>query len=139
MGVQLKRAYEPPAASDGLRVLVDRLWPRGVSKEAARIDQWLKEIAPSAELRKWFGHDPAKWQEFRRRYFRELDEQQKAVAALRGHIRAGTVTLVYGAKDEQHNDAVALREYLAGAADRPAARGKRRQAKPGTARPRRRK
>lgn len=139
MGVQLKRAYEPPAASDGLRVLVDRLWPRGVSKEGARIDQWLKEIAPSTELRKWFGHDPAKWQEFRCRYFRELEEQREAVAALRRLIRAGTVTLVYGAKDEQHNDAVALREYLAAAADRPAARRKRRQAKPGTARSPRRK
>lgn len=113
MIIQLKRAYEPPAPDDGCRILVDRLWPRAVSKDAAQIDLWLKELAPSAELRKWFGHDPSKWAEFRRRYFRELDEHPDAVAQLRAVIRKGPVTLVYGARDQEHNDAVALKEYLA--------------------------
>jgi len=113
MTIHLKRAYEPAKKSDGVRVLVDRLWPRGVSKLAARIDHWFKEIAPSAELRKWFNHDPAKWDRFRSRYFRELDGQGELVEELRDLIRQGAVTLVYGAKDEEHNDAVALAEYLA--------------------------
>ncbi|MGH7588001.1 MAG: DUF488 domain-containing protein [Gemmatimonadota bacterium] len=113
MALKLKRAYEPPEPGDGFRILVDRLWPRGVSKDSARIDLWLKEIAPSTALRKWFGHDPAKWATFRRRYFRELDKNQDAVGRLKEHVRHGTVTLVYGAKDEEHNDAVALKEYLA--------------------------
>ncbi len=112
MVIQLKRAYEPPAAEDGLRVLVDRLWPRGVSKSAARIDLWLKAIAPSDALRKWFGHDPSKWAEFRARYFRELDEHPEVAAQLLAQVRNGPVTLVYGAKDQAHNDAVALKEYL---------------------------
>ena len=110
--VELKRAYEKPAEGDGLRILVDRLWPRGVAKSAARIDLWLKEIAPSTALRKWFGHDPAKWAEFRKRYFRELDANPEAVEQLKEHARQGKVTLVYGAKDQEHNDAVAIREYL---------------------------
>jgi uncharacterized protein YeaO (DUF488 family) len=110
--IQFKRAYEPPAPDDGCRILVDRLWPRAVSKDAAQIDLWLKELAPSAELRKWFGHDPCKWAEFRMRYFRELDERPDAVAQLRAIIRKGPVTLVYGARDQEHNDAVALKEYL---------------------------
>jgi uncharacterized protein YeaO (DUF488 family) len=112
MAIKLKRAYDPPAPDDGLRVLVDRLWPRGVSKNSARIDRWLKEIAPSAALRKWFGHDPEKWNKFQTRYFRELRERREAVEELVEHVRRGTVTLVYGAKDEEHNDAVALKEFL---------------------------
>ena len=111
--IQLKRAYEPAESADGFRVLVDRLWPRGVSKSAARIDLWLKEIAPSAALRQWFGHDPAKWHTFRARYFRELQKNGAAVEQLRVHVRHGTVTLVYGAKDQEYNDAVALKEFLA--------------------------
>jgi uncharacterized protein YeaO (DUF488 family) len=112
MAIKLKRAYEGPESGGGFRILVDRLWPRGVSKSAARIDLWLKEIAPSAALRKWFGHDPSKWTTFRDRYFRELDQNPKAVEQLMAHVRRGTVTLVYGAKDQEHNDAVALKEYL---------------------------
>jgi uncharacterized protein YeaO (DUF488 family) len=112
MVIQLKRAYEPPAPDDGFRILVDRLWPRAVAKDSAQIDLWLKEIAPSAELRRWFGHDPSKWAGFRIRYFRELDEHPDAVAQLRAVTRKGPVTLVYGARDQEHNDAVALKEYL---------------------------
>jgi uncharacterized protein YeaO (DUF488 family) len=112
MTLKLKRAYETASKADGTRVLVDRLWPRGVSKKAARIDLWLKDIAPSTELRKWFGHDPEKWSQFKKKYFRELDANADAVDQLRKLIRGGTVTLVYGAKDEEHNDAVALKEYL---------------------------
>ena len=111
--VRLKRAYAAPAPGDGFRVLVDRLWPRGVAKEGARIDLWLKEIAPSTELRKWFGHDPERWLEFRRRYFAELDQSPEAVALLAGHVQRGVVTLVYGARDAEHNHALALAEYLA--------------------------
>ena len=112
--VQLKRAYEPPAASDGKRILIDRLWPRGVSKARAAIDGWLKEIAPSAALRKWFGHDPARWQEFRKRYAAEIREHPEALRELRRRAREGPVTLVYSARDEAHNDAVLLREILLG-------------------------
>jgi uncharacterized protein YeaO (DUF488 family) len=111
MAIRLKRAYEPPKRGDGTRVLVDRLWPRGVSKDAAKIDHWFKEIAPSTALRKWFNHDPAKWEKFRERYFRELD-RNGAVKDLRALARRRTVTLVYSAKDEEHNQAVALKEYL---------------------------
>jgi len=110
--LKLKRAYEDPAKSDGHRVLVDRLWPRGVSKEDARLDDWMKDVAPSDELRKWFGHDPEKWDEFRKRYFAELDADPEAVAKLAEKAKEGTVTLVYAAKDEEHNNAVALKEYL---------------------------
>lgn len=110
--IRLKRAYAAPAAGDGFRVLVDRLWPRGVAKEGARIDLWLKEIAPSTELRKWFGHDPERWPEFRRRYFAELDQSPEAVALLAGHVQRRVVTLVYGARDTEHNQARALAEYL---------------------------
>ena len=110
--LKLKRAYEPAEPGDGFRVLVDRLWPRGISKSSARIDLWLKEIAPSAALRKWFGHDPAKWTRFRDRYFRELDKNRDAVEILQRHVHHEVVTLVYGAKDKEHNDAVALKEYL---------------------------
>ncbi|MFQ5666873.1 MAG: DUF488 domain-containing protein [Candidatus Binatia bacterium] len=112
MVIKLKRAYEPADSGDGFRVLVDRLWPRGVSKNSARIDLWLKEIAPSSDLRKWFGHDPAKWNKFRARYFRELQKSGEAVAQLVEHVRHGKVTLVYGANDQEHNNAVALKEFL---------------------------
>ena len=112
--VGLKRAYEPPAPDDGARILIDRLWPRGVSKEHAALDQWMKEIAPSTELRKWFGHDPAKWEEFRRRYAAELHQNADLLGQLRALARKGHVTLVYSAHDEQHNDAVALRGVLLG-------------------------
>jgi len=108
----LKRAYDAPAKSDGCRVLVDRLWPRGISKDELRLDGWLKEVAPSARLRKWFGHDPAKWGAFKDRYFRELDKHSEAVEHLLAKGREGIVTLVFGAKDLDHNDAVALKEYL---------------------------
>jgi uncharacterized protein YeaO (DUF488 family) len=110
--VKLKRVYDAPAKSDGCRVLVDRLWPRGVAKDDLRPDVWLKDVAPSAGLRRWFGHDPAKWDAFKRRYFRELDEQSEAVERLLAKRREGTVTLIFGAKDAQHNNAVALKEYL---------------------------
>ena len=112
MVIKLKRAYEVPEPGDGFRVLVDRLWPRGVSKRSVRIDLWLKEIAPSAALRTWFNHDASKWTTFRGRYFRELDNNPEAVERLREHLHHGVVTLVYGAKDQEHNDAVALKEYL---------------------------
>ncbi|HEY9537152.1 MAG TPA: DUF488 domain-containing protein [Kiloniellaceae bacterium] len=108
----VKRAYDPPASADGQRVLVDRVWPRGVTKEALRLAVWLKEAAPSTALRKWFGHDPAKWDGFRTRYFRELDAQPEAVATLLERCARGKVTLVYGAKDTAHNQAVALQDYL---------------------------
>jgi uncharacterized protein YeaO (DUF488 family) len=110
--VKLKRAYETPAIDDGMRVLVDRLWPRGVTKTEAAIDHWMKELAPSTELRKWFGHDPARWDEFRRRYATEIHEHRDELDRLRGLIAEGTVTLVYSAHDEMHNDAVVLREIL---------------------------
>jgi uncharacterized protein YeaO (DUF488 family) len=113
MAIRLKRAYEPASRNDGTRVLVDRLWPRGLSKEKARIDHWLREIAPSTALRKWFNHDPEKWEKFRERYFRELDRNADVVKELRALARGKTVTLVYSAKDEKHNQAVALRDYLA--------------------------
>ncbi len=112
--VRLKQAYEPPSADDGIRILVDRLWPRGVSKVDAKLDQWMKEIAPSTELRKWFGHDPKKWQEFRRRYIAELAARREQIEHLRELAKTGVVTLVYSARDEAHNDAVVLREVLLG-------------------------
>lgn len=110
--IHLKRVYEPQADDDGIRVLVDRIWPRGVSKEAAALALWLKDIAPTTTLRKWFNHDPSRWTEFRRRYFLELDENLSAVEQLRETTKAGRVTLVYGAHDTAHNHAVALVEYM---------------------------
>ena len=112
--VQLRRAYDPPSAQDGLRILVDRIWPRGVRKAQARIDVWLKDVAPSTALRQWFGHDPARWSEFRRRYRTELKQQPERVAELRALARKGRVTLVFGARDERHNQAVVLKELLGG-------------------------
>ena len=112
--VKLKRSYEPAAESDGVRILVDRLWPRGVSKANAAIDRWLKEIAPSTALRQWFGHDPARWQEFRRRYRQELQQHATALEEIAEQARNGTVTLLYGTRDEAHNNAVVLRDLLLG-------------------------
>ena len=112
MDIRLKRAYEPAASSDGYRILIDRLWPRGVSKEQAKLDEWEKELAPSAELREWFGHDPTRFAEFRRRYIDELRDNRARLAALRRLGRAGTLTLVYAARDEDHNDAVVLLDVL---------------------------
>jgi uncharacterized protein YeaO (DUF488 family) len=114
--IRLKRAYEAPAANDGARVLVDRLWPRGVKKADAAIDLWMKDIAPSTELRRWFGHDPARWPEFRRCYAAELREHPDRLEELRDMARRGPLTLVFGARDEAHNDAVVLREMLLGKA-----------------------
>jgi uncharacterized protein YeaO (DUF488 family) len=112
MPIDLKRAYDPPAKSDGRRILVDRMWPRGVAKDDLRIDAWLKDLAPSTELRKWFGHDPTKWDEFRKRYARELEQRSQALEELLGKARTGHVTLVFSARDTEHNNAVALREHL---------------------------
>lgn len=112
MTIQLKRVYDPASESDGYRVLVDRLWPRGIRKEKARINLWLKEVAPSAALRKWFGHDPSKWEEFKERYFAELDERIPVVEKLVERAKECNVTLVYSARDAEHNNAVALQEYL---------------------------
>lgn len=112
MDLQSRRVYEPPAADDGIRILVDRLWPRGVSKEQAKIDDWLKEIAPSQDLRRWFGHDRTRWPEFKRRYFQELAEKRELVDALLARAAKEKLTFLYAARDEQCNNAVALVEYL---------------------------
>jgi len=112
MDVRLKRAYEPAGAADGYRVLVDRLWPRGVSKEKAQLDEWARELAPSSELRTWFGHDPARFDEFRRRYLEELAAHEAKLAELRERASEGTLTLVYAARDSEHNDAVVLADVL---------------------------
>ncbi|MGA9420966.1 MAG: DUF488 domain-containing protein [Rhodanobacteraceae bacterium] len=109
---QIKRVYARPVAADGIRILVDRLWPRGLTKAKARVDIWMKEIAPSTELRKWFGHDPGKWTEFKARYRAELGKNDKQVALLRKEIGKRKATLVYGARDEEHNAAVVLLEWL---------------------------
>jgi uncharacterized protein YeaO (DUF488 family) len=110
--LQLKRVYEKPSRRDGLRVLVERLWPRGLTKQAAAVDLWLKEIAPSTELRQWFGHDPERWREFQARYRKELRTHDEALKLLRHKSRQGAVTLVYGARDQEHNAAVVLKRYL---------------------------
>lgn len=110
--IAIKRVYENPEKSDGFRVLIDRLWPRGLTKEKAKVDLWLKEISPSTELRKWFGHDAEKWKEFQKRYTAELREHKEAIKALKDKISEGKVTLVYGARDEAHNDAVVLHQLL---------------------------
>ena len=112
--IKLKRVYESPSPKDGLRVLVERLWPRGLTKERAAVDLWLKDVAPSAELRKWFGHDPARWEQFQERYRQELREKKDAVQLLRQNGKEGTVTLVYAARDEDHNGALALKRFLQG-------------------------
>jgi uncharacterized protein YeaO (DUF488 family) len=112
--LQLKRVYDKPAKVDGERILVDRLWPRGLTKKKAAVDLWLKEIAPSTELRQWFGHDPGKWSEFQKRYRSELKEHQDAVKLLQEKCREHDVTLVYGARDEEHNAALVLQRVLDG-------------------------
>ena len=110
--ILIKRIYDAPDQSDGVRVLVDRLWPRGVTKKAAALDFWMKELAPSTELRKWFSHDPAKWKQFQQRYRKELEKQKESVALLCRKSRQGTLTLVYAARDEEHNAALALKAVL---------------------------
>ncbi len=112
--IHLKRVYEQPSKQDGIRILVERLWPRGLTKERAGVDLWLKEVAPSPELRKWFGHDPAKWEQFQKRYWKELEEKDEAVRELKQKGKQGTVTLVYAARDEDHNGALALKRFLEG-------------------------
>ena len=110
--ILVKRVYEPAAKSDGFRVLVDRLWPRGLSKETAHLDLWLRDIAPSTTLRKWFNHDPDRWSEFQRRYHAELKAKRELLRELTTRAKRGAVTLLYSAKDEQHNQAIALRNFL---------------------------
>lgn len=112
MSLQLKRVYEPAEPGDGYRILVDRLWPRGMSKDQAHIDLWLKDVAPTPALRRWFGHDPSKWQAFRRRYFQELTQNPQSVRVITDRIDRETVTLVYAAKDTEHNHALALQQYI---------------------------
>jgi len=112
MDIRLKRAYERPEASDGIRVLVDKIWPRGVRKEDAELDEWLKEIAPSSGLRKWFNHDPARWEDFGEQYSRELDSRGELVQKLVALAAKDRLTLVFGARDREHNNAVVLRRYL---------------------------
>jgi uncharacterized protein YeaO (DUF488 family) len=112
MNIHLKRAYEPAASSDGYRVLIDRLWPRGVSRTQAKLDEWERELSPSAELRQWFGHEPSRFEEFRRRYTEELRQQRPRLTELRRRARDGTLTLVYAARDSEHNDAVVLAGVL---------------------------
>ena len=110
--VKLKRVYDPIARTDGARFLVERLWPRGLSKERLHLTAWLKEVGPSTELRQWFNHDPLKWSRFRQRYFRELDSRPESWRPILSAARRGMVTLVYSSHDEEHNNAVALTEYL---------------------------
>jgi uncharacterized protein YeaO (DUF488 family) len=112
MNIRIKRAYEEPDREDGTRILVDQLWPRGLTKEKAKVDLWLKDVAPSTELRKWFAHDPAKWAELQSRYQEELKKNKDQLWLLRQEAAKGTVTLVYGAKDQQHNEAVILQRLL---------------------------
>jgi len=110
--IAVKRVYEPAAKTDGFRVLVDRLWPRGISKENAKLDLWLPDIGPSTKLRQWFNHDPERWGEFQRRYHGELKEKKELVGELKGRAKKGKLTLLYSAKDEAHNQAVALQKFL---------------------------
>jgi uncharacterized protein YeaO (DUF488 family) len=112
MKINIKRVYEKPAKEDGIRILVDRLWPRGLTKRKASVELWLKDIAPTTELRKWFSHDPDKWKDFRKRYHHELKKNKEQVSLLKEQVKKGVVTLVYGAKDEVHNEALVLKEWL---------------------------
>ena len=112
MNIKIKRVYEKPGEEDGIRILVDRLWPRGLTKEKAAVDLWLKGIAPSTELRKWFDHDPEKWNEFKKKYFAELKGNKEAVLILKDHLKKGVVTLLYAAKDEDHNEALLLSDLF---------------------------
>ncbi len=110
--IKLKRVYEEPDETDGFRILIDRLWPRGLSKDKAKVDMWLKDIAPGDPLRKWFSHDPGKWAQFKVRYFEELNDKRELADVIKEKEKRGTVTLLFGAKDENHNNAVALKEYI---------------------------
>jgi uncharacterized protein YeaO (DUF488 family) len=110
--IKLKRAYEKHAKDDGERILVERLWPRGLTKQGAKIDLWLKDVAPSAELRRWFGHDPDKWDEFRKRYQKELKDKNDLIKLLKRKAKAGAITLIYSARDEEHNSALVLKQFL---------------------------
>jgi len=112
MKLKIKRVYDKPAEEDGTRILVDRLWPRGLTKQKAKVDVWLKDIAPSTELRKWFAHDPEKWKEFIKKYKKELHENKEQAAILKEYLKQGTVTLVYGARDEVHNEALVIKEVF---------------------------
>lgn len=112
MKIKIKRAYEIASKDDGTRILVERLWPRGIKKENLRLDYWMKDIAPSAELRKWFSHDPAKWQQFQKKYNAELDQHPEAVELLLKEIRKGPVTFLYSSHDTEHNSAISLMHYL---------------------------
>ena len=112
MKIKIKRVYEKPSKEDGTRILVDRLWPRGLTKQKAAIDLWLKEIAPTTELRKWFAHDPKKWTDFRRKYLQEIKENKEQVSIIKGHLKQGPVTLVYAARNEEYNEAQVLEELL---------------------------
>jgi uncharacterized protein YeaO (DUF488 family) len=112
MKTKIKRVYEKPAKEDGFRILADRLWPRGLTKEKASVDLWLKEIAPSTELRKWFGHDPEKWNDFKKKYVAELKKNKETVSILKEKIKEGTVTILYGARDEEHNEALVILDFL---------------------------
>lgn len=110
--IKLKRIYDPPSEDDGKRILVDRLWPRGINKDKARIDEWLKDIAPSDELRKWYSHETSKWEEFKRRYKKELEEKEELLERLRNKAKKETITLLFAARDVEHNNAVVLREII---------------------------
>lgn len=112
MAIAIKRMYEEPSPKDGYRILVDRIWPRGISKEAAKIDEWLKDIAPSTELRKWFNHEPPKWIEFKKRYFAELKSKEKELEDIYSLLKKHHITIMYAAKSEEYNNAVALKEYI---------------------------
>ena len=110
--VKIKRVYDPLSSEDGIRILIDRLWPRGIKKEEAKIDEWMKEIAPTTDLRKWFSHDPAKWPEFRKRYITELKNKSELFERLRSEAKKGTITLLFAAKDAEHPNAVILKEVI---------------------------
>jgi uncharacterized protein YeaO (DUF488 family) len=130
--IKLKRVYDPPVADDGTRILVERLWPRGQSKAALKLDAWLKDVGPSTALRKWFDHDPAKWERFRARYFRELDANPAVWRPILDAARHGSVTLVYSSHDAEHNNGVALQQYLHAATRRSTASGARTRTRAGT-------
>jgi uncharacterized protein YeaO (DUF488 family) len=112
MNIKIKRVYEKPGKEDGSRILVDRLWPRGLTKEKAALNLWLKDIAPTTELRKWFNHDPAKWNEFIKKYLKELKENEESVSILKDFLKKGPVTLIYAAKDEAHNEALVIKDFV---------------------------
>jgi uncharacterized protein YeaO (DUF488 family) len=120
MSIHVKRVYDPPGQNDGVRILVDRIWPRGLTKEEAQLDLWLKDVGPSDELREWFGHDPDRWPEFQRRYFAELADKTTLIEEIREKARTGKVTLLFGARNEEMNQAVALKKYVDGSSVRAA-------------------